>query len=156
MSRKNSPAWTEEDLERIRKQHAKPIEINRLPPVVPAPKANPMAGFQALGRIAKGKMNDTEAAYAERLDWLKLTGEILDWKFHVMRIRLADRTYYTPDFLVMDKNREVQIHETKGGWTTEAGQMRIKLAGEALPWFRIFKCIKRDGDSWEIQEFTKK
>lgn len=119
-----------------------------------APAAGPGADFYALGRVAKGKMNKTEAAYAQRLEAMKHSGQILDWKFHVLRVRLADATFYEPDFLVLTAEREIQIHEVKGGFTTDKGQMKVKLCAEVLPWFRVFKCSKKGGE-WLIQEFSK-
>lgn len=113
--------------------------------------------WQALGRMPKGKMNKTEAAYAQRLDALKHGGEVLDWKFHPMNIRLADRTFYEVDFLVIHQDRTIAIHETKGGYTSEKGQMKIKLAAEAVPWFRFLKAVRqsaKDGGGWRIEEYS--
>jgi hypothetical protein len=119
-----------------------------------APKGG-LDALYALGRIAKGKMNGTETAYAQRLDALKHDGTIIDWKFHVLRVRLADNTYYEPDFIVMTADRELQIHECKGSFTTDKGQIKVKLCAEVLPWFRVFKCSKQKDGSWIIQEFNK-
>jgi hypothetical protein len=119
-----------------------------------APKGG-LDALYALGRIAKGKMNGTEKAYAQRLEVLKHDGAIIDWKFHVLRVRLADNTYYEPDFIVMTAERELQIHETKGSFTTDKGQIKVKLCAEVLPWFRVFKCSKQNDGSWVIQEFNK-
>lgn len=119
-----------------------------------ARRSGPGEAFQALGRIGSGQMNKTEAAYAQLLDAKKHAGEIIDWRLHPIRVRLADRTYYVPDFLVMTADREIQIHEVKGGYTTEKGQLKIKLCAEVLPWFRVFKCSKKGGE-WVIQEFSK-
>jgi hypothetical protein len=115
----------------------------------------PGEAFYALGRMGKTEMNKTEAAYAQLLEAKKHTGEIIDWRFHPIRVRLADRTYYEPDFLVMTAARELQIHETKGAFTTDKGQMKIKLCAEVLPWFRVFKCSKQKDGSWTTQEFSK-
>lgn len=87
-------------------------------------------------------MNKTEQAYAEHLDRLKLAGEVLDWKFHPMNIRLADRTFYEVDFLVLHADMTLAIHETKGGYTSEKGQLKIKLVAEAMPWFRMIKATR--------------
>lgn len=119
-----------------------------------APKTG-LDALYALGRIAKGKMNGTETAYAQRLEALKHDGTIIDWKFHVLRVRLADNTYYEPDFIVMTAERELQIHECKGSFTTDKGQIKVKLCAEVLPWFRVFKCSKQKDGSWVIQEFNK-
>lgn len=128
---------------------------------MPAPSATAQSGssgpgeaFYALGRLAKGRMNKTEAAYAQRLEALKHDGQILDWRFHVLRVRLADNTFYEPDFLVMTAGRELQIHETKGSFTTQSGQTKIKLCAEVLPWFRVIKASRQKDGSWILQEFN--
>ncbi len=114
------------------------------------------AKFHAIGRLPKNKMNKTEEAYSVLLDQQKQAGEILDWKFHPMNVRLADNTFYEVDFLVVAKDRELQIHETKGTYTTEVGNIKIKLCAEVLPWFRFIKCIKqakKNGGGWEFKEY---
>ena len=112
--------------------------------------------FQALGRLPKGRMNKTEQAYAERLDAMKAAGEIIDWKFHPMNIRLATNAFYEVDFLVLHADMSLAIHETKGGFTTDKGQLKIRMCAEVMPWFTFYKAIKKPkkyGGGWEIQEF---
>lgn len=112
--------------------------------------------FQALGRLPKDQMNKTEAAYSKVLEQRKLAGEILDWKFHPMNVRLAAGVFYEVDFLVLTADMQVQIHETKGGYTTDKGQMKIRLCADALPWFAMFKAKKlsaKDGGGWNIEEY---
>jgi len=114
--------------------------------------------WQALGRLPKGTMNKTEAAYAEYLEKLKLAGEIIDYKFHCMRIRLADNTFYETDFVVMAADRGFEIHEVKGGFTSDKGQVKIKLVGEVMPWFKMLKVIKlpqKDGGGWKFEDYSK-
>lgn len=113
--------------------------------------------WQALGRLPKGSMNKTEAAYAEHLEQLKRSGAIRDWKFHPMNIRLADRTFYEVDFLVLGADMTLAIHETKGGFTSEKGQLKIKLVAEVMPWFRMFKATKlpaAKGGGFALEEFN--
>lgn len=113
--------------------------------------------FQALGRLAKEKMNGTERAWAVQLDAKKLVGEVLDWKFHPMNVRLANNTFYEVDFLVLRSDMRIEVQETKGGHTTEKGQMKIKLCAEVLPWFlmtKITKLPKKDGGGWKIEDFS--
>jgi hypothetical protein len=119
---------------------------------------NPMARFQALGRLPKGSMNKTEAAYAEHLERERQAGRVIGYKFHPMNIRLADRTFYEVDFLVLHADMTLAIHEVKGGFTTDKGQTKIKVCAETMPWFRFFKCIKqakKDGGGWKIEEFNE-
>lgn len=114
--------------------------------------------WQALGRLPKGTMNKTEEAYAQELERQKQAGQILDYKFHPMRIRLADNTYYEVDFLVLHGDRSLAIHETKGGYTSDKGQLKIKLVAELMPWFGFYKAVKqpkKDGGGFRLEDFSR-
>ena len=52
-------------------------------------------------RPIPGTMNKTEEAYGQLLELLKRTGEIRDYQFEGIKLRLAARTFYTPDFVVV-------------------------------------------------------
>lgn len=142
--------WSEEDFQRYQeRQKQKPSDKPK--------QSDGVKRWQALGRLPKGTMNKTEQAYAQRLEMLKHQGEILDWKFHPMNVRLAANTFYEVDFFVLHSDMSVAIHETKGEYTSDKGQMKIKLAAEALPWFRFYKCIKvaeKNGGGWKIEDFS--
>lgn len=112
--------------------------------------------WQALGRMPKDQMNATERAYSVRLESLRASGEVLSWKFHPMNIRLANNTFYEVDFLVLHADMSLAIHETKGGFTSEKGQLKIKLVAEVMPYFRMFKAIKQtkaEGGGFKLEEY---
>ncbi|EGX16832.1 gp8 domain protein [Escherichia coli STEC_S1191] len=46
-------------------------------------------------------MNKTESAYCQHLEQRKRAGEIAWYRFEGIKLRLADNTFYTPDFAVM-------------------------------------------------------
>lgn len=130
------------------------------PPKKRVPKGAPsgLQRWQALGRLPKGTMNKTEQAYAELLEEQKAAGLVLDWKFHPMRIRLADNTYYEVDFLVFHADHTLAIHETKGGYTSDKGQLKIKLVAELMPWFGFYKAVKRakkDGGGFALEDYSR-
>ncbi|RKP44769.1 hypothetical protein D7S86_27180 [Pararobbsia silviterrae] len=113
--------------------------------------------FQALGRLPKGTMNKTEGQYADFLEEQKRIGKVLFWKFHPFNVRLANNTFYEVDWLVLPFDMVLEIHETKGGRTTDKGQLKLKLCGEVLPVFRMKKVIKQtkaDGGGWLIEEYS--
>lgn len=70
--------------------------------------------IQALGRLKAGQMNKTETAYAQELELRKRYGEIAWYRFEGIKLRLADNTFYTPDFAVMLANGQLEMHEVKG------------------------------------------
>jgi hypothetical protein len=110
---------------------------------------------RARPRHTAGTMNKTEAEYYEKLKLMKLSGEIIDYRFEALKLNLADRCTYTPDFLVINKNYEIELHEVKGFWEDDA-RVKIKVAAEQYPWFKIIavkKNAKKDGGGWKIEEF---
>lgn len=106
--------------------------------------------MQALGRLKAGTMNKTEALYAQNLEARKQAGEIVWYKFEGIKLRLADNTFYTPDFFIMLANGELEVREVKGFWTDD-GLVKIKVAASIYPFrFVAVKLIKK---AWEFTEF---
>lgn len=69
-----------------------------------------------------------EARYAEELDWLKKSGDIISWEPQVkidLRINGKHITNYYCDFRVVTKDETVQYHEVKG---FETPDWRLKWA----------------------------
>lgn len=142
-------------------------QLNGQPPpgadLVHAPK--PTSGAQQPGakyaenipehlRPRRGRMNKTEAAYAQHLHALQLAGQIRSWKFEAITLRLADNTRYTPDFLVEADGlltlpmRVLEFHEVKGFWRDDA-KVKFKVAAELFPMFR-FVAVKRKNRQWDL------
>lgn len=91
-----------------------------------------------------------ERDYARRLEMLKHAREIWDWMYHPMRLRLADGTYYTPDFLVVMPGGLVEFHETKG-FMREAARVRLNVAADKFKCF-AFRLVKREGAGFSITQ----
>ncbi len=91
--------------------------------------------LQALGRLKTGQMNKTESAYCQHLELRKHAGEVAWYRFEGIKLRLADNTFYTPDFAVMLTTGEMELHEVKGFWTDDA-RVKTKVAADQYP-FRI-------------------
>lgn len=110
--------------------------------------------IQALGRLKTGQLNKTEQAYEETLKRGMQAGVIAWYKFEGLKLRLADNTFYTPDFAVMSADGVMQMHEVKGFWTDDA-RVKIKVAADMYPFrFVAIKAKpKKDGGGWEIEEF---
>ncbi len=112
--------------------------------MVPIPKA--------LVQVDTG-MNKTEAAYAGELELRQRAGEIVWYRFEAIKLRLAGKTFYTPDFVVIMANGEVQFHEVKGFWRDDA-RVKIKVAAEQFP-FR-FIAIRKTKGGWETEYFGRR
>lgn len=96
----------------------------------------------AKGRHKPGAMNSLEKWYANHLDNLKHAGNIKEYWFESVKFKLADKTFYTPDFMVMMANNELEIHECKGFMLDDAN-VKIKVAANIFPFkFRLIKKVK--------------
>ncbi len=106
--------------------------------------------MQALGRLRAGEMNKTEQAYALTLEARRQAGHLAWYKFEGMKFRLADATFYTPDFMVLLASGELQAHEIKGFWTDDA-RVKIKVAAATHP--VAFVAIQRKSGDWVYEWF---
>ncbi len=100
------------------------------------------------------RMNKTEAAYAEHLQLREvLEGTQLHWLFESVKLRLADKTWYTPDFMVMQAHKPIEFHEVKGFWRDDA-RVKIKVAAELHTWAK-FVAVQwdRKAKAWKREEF---
>jgi hypothetical protein len=105
--------------------------------------------FQALGRLKPGRLNKTEAEYAGMLELRKRAGEVAWYAFEPFKIRLADRTFYDIDFGVMLADGRLEVHEVKGGFITDDGRVKLKVAAEHFP-AQFFLCQKTKG-AWYVE-----
>ena len=110
--------------------------------------------FLALGRLKTGQMNKTEAEYANLLESLKQVGKVAWYKFEGIKLRLADDTFYTPDFAVMLSTGEMELHEVKGFWRDDA-KVKIKVAADMYPmqFIAVKRQAKKAGGGWDIEYF---
>lgn len=115
------------------------------------PRNTPMF---ALGRLKTGEMNKSEAAYNAYLEARKTAGDVVWFKFEGMKFRLADNTFYTPDFAVMLADGSLQAHEVKGFWQDDA-KVKIKVAASLFPidFIAVKARAKKDGGGWSVEAF---
>lgn len=113
-------------------------------------QASAVTKMQALGRLKAGKQNKTEAAYDRHLAVLHAAGEVAWYRFEGIKLRLADNTFYSPDFAVMRSDGLMEIHEVKGHWTDDA-RVKIKVAAEQYPF--VFIAVKKKAAGWEVERF---
>lgn len=137
--------WSEADLVDFIKRRGYPGAPNTAdvsdPPFLPA--------FGTLEPSAA--MNKTEAAYDAHL-W-GLRGRTIVWhKFEAVKLRLADTTFYSPDFAVQTISGQIEMHEVKGFWRDDA-RVKIKVAAALYP-FR-FLAVTREKSDWKFEEFRK-
>lgn len=136
--------WTKEQLEAHRaKLNSKPSDAT----------AAAGGGVKAKGQPQQKKdgMNKLEAEYAQILEERKRKGEIAEWMYDAISLRLARSTFYHPDFLVMLPDGTLQIHETKGFMRDDAA-VKLKTAAAIFPFLSFFLVTKPRGGSWSIAE----
>ena len=95
-------------------------------------------------------MNKLEAAYAIKLETDRSMGVIQWFSFDAIKLRLADATFYTPDFLVMAADGTLEVREVKGFWEDDA-RVKIKVAADKFP-FR-FVAVTRVRGEWKYENF---
>lgn len=115
------------------------------------------AGRFALGRLKTGERNKTELAYEEVLKALQRDGQIAWFKFEGVKLRLADNTFYTPDFAVMLDSGQMEMHEVKGARSIFAddAKVKVKVAAETYPFPFVvaFPIPKSRGGGWEFDRY---
>lgn len=128
-------------------------------PSLSSPAHAPVAAphdMQALGRLKAGAMNQTEAAYARHLLHRQAAGEIVWHRFEGLTLKLASRATYTPDFVVMRADGQIELHEVKGAKAIFRDDARAKtrIAAGEFP-FRVLVVYPRDRafSGWNIEEF---
>ena len=100
--------------------------------------------------LAASTMNKTEAAVVQELEISMTAKEIRWWAFEPLRFRIGKGAFYTPDFVVLRSDFNLQVFEVKGHWE-EAARVRIKVAAHLFPWLR-FTAVKRIRGGWEFEE----
>jgi len=83
-------------------------------------------------RPVPGTMNRWERIHADYLEDLRRRGEIVWWGFEKIKLKLAPKTYYTPDFCVIMNDGKMEFHEVKGFMRDDAA-VKIKVAAELIP-----------------------
>jgi hypothetical protein len=113
--------------------------------------------LRALGRArgAKRGINKLEQAYAEHLETRRHAGQIQWFAFEAIKLRLADATFFQPDFFVQRMDGALECHEVKGFWEEDA-RIKIKVAAALYP-FQFLGVTRAPGPGgvkvWQLEEF---
>lgn len=103
------------------------------------------------------EMNRVEAKYERYLQERQMVGEIQWAIYEPLKLRLADKTYYSPDFLVLAKDGVLEAHEVKSLWSTgkpgfeEDARVKVKVAAEIAPYLR-FIVATDSKDGWLFEQ----
>ena len=138
----------------IRKKDLSPAVLAKLMEHAPVKK-----GGRGVRR-EPGVMNKLESRYATHLGNLKSCGGILDWKFDAVKLRLAEKCFYTADFFVVMPDMTIEFHEVKGQKKKKNGEagfyaeddaiVKIKVAAALYPF--SFKYVFLSNGAWVSQQ----
>lgn len=95
------------------------------------------------GRVARrppGELNQSELRYLKHLGRMKACGEIAEYWPHALKFRLADKTWYVPDVLVMAPDGQLSLHELKG-WMEDDAAVKLKVTSE-LYWIFPVRLVR--------------
>lgn len=123
--------------------------------------------MRAKGRERKpGEQNPLEKKFDLALHAALAVEEIAWFGYDVIKLRLGDNTFLTPDFFVMAHLPTILGHDvgalpgeiialdTKGGLIEEDAKVKMRVAVSHLP-FRLFYVqarAKKDGGGWKFTE----
>jgi hypothetical protein len=93
-------------------------------------------------------MNKTESRYADILAGRVRVGEVVWFGFEVVKLRLAEKTFYTPDFIVQLSDGTLEAHEVKGFWEDDA-RVKIKVAAALFPFAFVGVTFGKEGVRYE-------
>lgn len=123
-------------------------DLSSLPAAKGRVPSDPALGYDA------ERMNGLEARYAAHLEVMRQDGAIVFWRFGAVKFRLADKTWYTPDFYIMLPGGAIEIHETKG-WMRDDANVKIKVAAEMYPEL-TFVLVTWGNGAWEFVRYRSK
>ena len=70
------------------------------------------------------------------------------YRYEPIRLRLAERCTYTPDFMYVNEDEEVVFVEVKGLYIRQAGKDKFKMAREVFPEFHFEMWQERKDRTW--------
>lgn len=99
-------------------------------------------------RKVTGQMNKTEELYSKMLEFMKAAGEIEEYYYEALKVKLDDGSWYCPDFMVIYPNY-IGFHEVKGNYKLDGvGHSKFKQAMNKYPfcrWVMVSWQNKREG-----------
>jgi hypothetical protein len=119
-------------------------------------------------RRKPGEMNKTEQAYSIVLEARKRAGEIEQWWFEGITLKLGPDVRYTADFMVLENDGTLSLIDVKGATKTrhtlkstgerrriprieDDAKVKIAVAAAQFP-FRFVMVWPAEGGGWESRD----
>ncbi len=108
-------------------------------------------------RRIPGQMNKTESRYADHLAMRIKANELYAYAYEGLTLKLAHDTRFTPDFMVMNADDQIEFHEVKGTqknkrpYIREDAHLKLRMAATMFPMFPFKVAFEVDG-AWRIEE----
>lgn len=93
-------------------------------------------------------MNKLEKGFALTLEARKRAGEIAQWEFERITLKLAFDTRYTPDFFAVRSDGLIEFYETKGFMRDDA-RAKLNVAARLFPF--QFYLVRGSGGSFTVE-----
>ncbi|MBP0714837.1 hypothetical protein ABXK61_16145 [Burkholderia sola] len=106
--------------------------------------------MRSLGHVRTRKVDAAIEAYGELLATLRLRGDVLWFRANPIKLRLADETYYGPNFAVMVASGHLEMHHVMDAAKNEP-LTTVKIAAEQFP-FRFVAVHRDDSCGWKFEE----
>ena len=100
-------------------------------------------------------MNQLESRYADLLAIAMQTNPagVASFRFEALKLRLADKTFYAPDFVVLRPDGLIELHEVKGHWEDDA-RVKVKVAAEMYPEFLFVGVTWSRREGWKYEQIA--
>lgn len=125
----------------------------------PAVSPSPSVASRPRKPVTIREPNKTEARYAlTYLEPRKRAGEILDYHYEAIRLRIGDageRCSFVIDWVAFRADGLVECIEVKGGHTWDDALVKFKAARRLYPGF-VWVWARWDRKTWDRQEWAPK
>ena len=102
---------------------------------------------------ATGDMSDLETLYLEDVVKPLLTaGVIVHYAYERLKLKLAPKTYYTPDFAMILPDGRTEYHEIKGRKRHDDSMVKFKTAADLFPFYAFKMVVFRDKQWFTFME----
>jgi hypothetical protein len=137
----------------VSKRNNKPLDNRQLAELLNRTHRRPGQKAARAPKRADGYASRLEARYAEHLTALVRAGEIAEWWYDTLTVKLAPNTHHKPDFLVQHADGTLAWHEVKGFWRDDA-LVKSKITAAMLP-LPYYVCRWGKASGWVVEQIEE-